>query len=70
MSPDALVRETLTAREVSMLAGISEATLSRLRKTGAGPRFVRLSPRRVTYVKSEVMAWLEGRLPGASETHG
>ena len=54
-------REVLTQSEVSQWLGISEPTLSRHRRTGTGPAFVRLSARRVGYRRGAVEAWLRER---------
>ena len=51
-------REVLSEREVSDWLGISQPTLSRHRRDGTGPAFVRLSTRRVGYRRSAVEAWL------------
>ena len=54
-------QEILTERDVSTWLGISEPTLFRHRREGTGPKFIRLSPRRVAYRRSAVEAWLASR---------
>jgi predicted DNA-binding transcriptional regulator AlpA len=54
-------REILTERELSDWLGISQPTLSRHRRFGTGPAFVRLSPPRVAYPRTAVVAWLNER---------
>jgi predicted DNA-binding transcriptional regulator AlpA len=54
-------RELLTEAEVSEWLGISQPTLSRHRRNGTGPAFVRLSTRRIGYRRSAVEAWLSER---------
>lgn len=54
-------QEILSEGEVSRWLGISEPTLFRHRRDGTGPRFIRLSERRVAYRKSDVDAWLAAR---------
>ena len=54
-------REILTERELSDWLGISQPTLSRHRRYGTGPAFVRLSARRVAYRRNAVEAWLNER---------
>jgi predicted DNA-binding transcriptional regulator AlpA len=54
-------QEILTEREVSDWLGLSEPTLFRHRRDGSGPRFIRLSARRVAYRRSAVEAWLSER---------
>jgi len=51
-------QEILSERQVSVWLGVSQPTLSRHRRYGTGPTFVRLSTRRVGYRRSAVEAWL------------
>jgi predicted DNA-binding transcriptional regulator AlpA len=53
------LREFVTERELSVWLGLSQPTLSRHRRHGTGPAFVRLSPRRVAYRRTAVEAWLQ-----------
>jgi len=53
--------EFLTQREVCNWLGLSEPTLFRHRRDRTGPRFVRLSAKRVAYRRSAIEAWLKGR---------
>jgi predicted DNA-binding transcriptional regulator AlpA len=55
------LREFITERELSVWLGISQPTLSRHRRYGTGPAFVRLSARRVAYRRNSVEAWLNAR---------
>jgi predicted DNA-binding transcriptional regulator AlpA len=55
------LREILTERELSDWLGISQPTLSRLRRDKTGPAYVRLSARRVGYRRSAVEDWLKRR---------
>jgi predicted DNA-binding transcriptional regulator AlpA len=52
------LRQILTEHELSDWLGISQPTLSRHRRDGTGPSFVRLSARRVGYRRTAVEAWL------------
>jgi predicted DNA-binding transcriptional regulator AlpA len=54
-------KEILTEREVSSWLGISAPTLFRHRRDGTGPKFIRLSARRVAYRRSEIEDWLSHR---------
>jgi predicted DNA-binding transcriptional regulator AlpA len=54
-------RELLTEAEVSEWLGLSQPTLSRHRRNGTGPAFVRLSTRRIGYRRNAVEAWLNER---------
>jgi len=51
----------LTEREVCNWLSVSEPTLFRHRRDGTGPKFIRLSARRVGYRHSAVEAWLSQR---------
>ena len=53
------LREILSERELSDWLGISQPTLSRLRRDKTGPAFVRLSARRIGYRRNAVEAWLK-----------
>ena len=54
-------QEILSEREVSDWLGISEPTLFRHRRDGTGPKFIRLSLRRVGYRRSAIENWLLSR---------
>ena len=41
--------------------GLAEATLEKLRATGAGPRYIRLGTRAVGYAIEDLDAWLDGQ---------
>ncbi|MGG5823953.1 helix-turn-helix transcriptional regulator [Falsiroseomonas sp. HW251] len=47
--------------EAAACLGLSRRTLKRLRDAGIGPRFIRLSARRLGYDLSELDAWKAGR---------
>ena len=53
-------QELLSEREVSNWLGISEPTLFRHRRKGTGPRFIRLSARRIAYRRGAIEEWLKG----------
>ena len=53
--------QILTEREVCNWLGVSEPTLFRHRRDGTGPKFIRLSARRVGYRHSSVETWLRRR---------
>jgi predicted DNA-binding transcriptional regulator AlpA len=52
----------LTEKDLSSWLGISLPSLQRMRSRGTGPRFVRLSERRIAYRRSDVDAWLAARI--------
>ena len=51
-------KRLLTEKELSIWLSLSLPTLQRMRSKGGGPKFVRLSLRRVAYRHSDVEAWL------------
>jgi predicted DNA-binding transcriptional regulator AlpA len=54
-------QEILSERDVSNWLGISEPTLFRHRRDGTGPKFIRLSARRVAYRRGAIEEWLRSR---------
>ena len=55
------VDKLLTEKALSAWLGISLPNLQRLRTNGNGPRFVKLSERRIAYRRADVEDWLERR---------
>ena len=51
-------RPFLTIKEVSELLGISVSTINRLIKKGNFPNKVKLSPRRVVFMRYQVEEWI------------
>ncbi|WP_420368593.1 helix-turn-helix transcriptional regulator [Curtobacterium sp. L1-20] len=48
-----------TKRTAEYVPGMTEPLLAQLRFRGTGPRFLKPSPRKVLYKRSDVDAWLE-----------
>ena len=59
------VEALISEKELCDWLGLSEPTLYRHRREGTGPKFVRLSERRVAYRRSAVEEWL----PAAQTLH-
>jgi predicted DNA-binding transcriptional regulator AlpA len=55
------LRAILSERELAEWLGISQPTLSRHRRSGTRPAYIRLSARRVGYRRDAVEAWLKRR---------
>ena len=53
--------EVLNERQVADWLGLSCPTLVRHRRDGTGPKFIRLSPRRIAYRRMSVEEWLKER---------
>jgi predicted DNA-binding transcriptional regulator AlpA len=53
--------ELLSAKELAELADMSVQFFDIGRIRGYGPRFVRLSPRRIRYRRADFVEWLEAR---------
>jgi predicted DNA-binding transcriptional regulator AlpA len=52
----------LTQRHAASVLALSTRTLERLRCTGEGPKFVRLSRGRIAYREEDLAAWLASRV--------
>ena len=50
-----------TRSEAGKYLGLSTSTLAKQRLRGDGPRFVRLSPRAIAYLRSDLDEWLSSR---------
>lgn len=53
-------REYLTPEQLCELFPSTKAYWANLRFTGTGPRYLKPSPKKVLYRKSDVIDWLEG----------
>jgi predicted DNA-binding transcriptional regulator AlpA len=58
---DTVFAECMRASDVARYLALSTSTLAKMRLRGDGPRFIKAGPRAVTYRKSDLDAWLEGR---------
>ncbi|WP_222184208.1 helix-turn-helix transcriptional regulator [Geminicoccus harenae] len=56
----------LTEREAADRLRLSIVTMRRMRWAGSGPRFVRLSEKRIGYREADLNHWLEARTSKAS----
>jgi len=54
-------RPFFTIQEVSEFLGISISTINRLVKEGDFPPKVKLSPRRMVFMKREIDEWIESK---------
>ena len=54
-------RPFLTIKEVSKLLGISVSTINRLIKRGEFPPKVKISPRRIVFMKYQIQKWIDKR---------
>ena len=54
-------RPFLTIKEVSKLIGLSVSTINRLVKKGDFPSKVKISPRRMVFMKKEIEEWIDSR---------
>ena len=54
-------RSFLTIKEVSKLIGLSVSTINRLVKKGDFPLKVKISPRRMVFMKKEIDVWIENQ---------
>ena len=54
-------RPFLTIKEVSTLLGISVSTINRLVTKGDFPRKIKISPRRIVFMKKEINDWIDAK---------
>ena len=54
-------RPFLTIKEVSKLLGISVSTINRLIKKGDFPQKIKISPKRMIFIKSEIYEWIKSK---------
>ena len=54
-------RPFLTIKEVSNLLGISTSTINRLITNGDFPNKIKLSPRRIVFMKNDIENWIKTR---------
>nr|WP_246812727.1 AlpA family phage regulatory protein [Ensifer sp. ENS07] len=57
----------ISMRDVCTLTSLSRTMVNRLRVAGRFPGAVELGERRVAFVRSEVLAWIEERIAGRAE---
>ena len=54
-------RPFLTIKEVSELLGISVSTINRLIKNGDFPPKIKISPRRMVFMRKQIEEWINSR---------
>jgi len=52
-------RTFLSIKEVSQLLGISISTINRLIKRGDFPPKIKISPRRIVFMKKQIQEWID-----------
>ena len=52
-------RPFLSIKEVSELLGISVSTINRLIKRGDFPQKIKISPRRIVFMKNDINEWIK-----------
>jgi predicted DNA-binding transcriptional regulator AlpA len=55
--------------DLAELLGVSTQFLEIARHRAFGPRYIKLSPRRIRYRKSDVAAWLEARMHASTREY-
>ena len=58
---DYAVAEYLTEREAAKFLRLSERTLQRFRYDGTGPKYTRISKRRVVFSRANLISWASSR---------
>jgi predicted DNA-binding transcriptional regulator AlpA len=65
--PDARTLDRIISREeFCKIAGVSIATVYRMQWRGDGPKPFKITPKRVGYKMSDVVAWLDNLHPATS----
>jgi predicted DNA-binding transcriptional regulator AlpA len=54
-----LMSEVLTAPQAADFLKLSVSTINKLRTYGGGPKFIKLGSRRIGYLKSDLLEWLQ-----------
>lgn len=67
LPPELAGARILSEREAAAFVGLSVATMERKRTLGRGPRFVRLSERRLGYRVNDLVEWLAERASASHE---
>ncbi len=67
MHHELMADSVLTQKETEVVTTLSGPVLERYRRDGGGPRFIRLSARRVGYRMSDLLAWMDERAEGGSQ---
>jgi hypothetical protein len=62
LPPDIARQRVVDEKAAAQFCGVSPITMERMRKSECGPRFVRLSERRLGYRVGDLCDWLESRL--------
>ena len=60
-SPEPIKPRFLTTTQAAEYLGMTKSYIQRLRMTGEGPEYLRISPRRVLYLVEDINRWLEGQ---------
>jgi predicted DNA-binding transcriptional regulator AlpA len=56
----------LTQREAALALSLSTRSMERLRCTGGGPKYVRLSRGRIAYREEDLREWIARRVVGST----
>jgi predicted DNA-binding transcriptional regulator AlpA len=53
--------QRISVSAAAAYTGLAESTLNKLRMTGAGPRFLKISARRIAYDTADLDEWLASK---------
>jgi predicted DNA-binding transcriptional regulator AlpA len=56
----------LTQREAALALSLSTRSMERMRCTGGGPKFVRISRGRIAYRETDLEEWIARRVVGST----
>ncbi len=60
----------VTSNEAADYLGLAESTLNKMRLTGAGPRYLKITARRVAYDTADLDAWLASKRRRSTSDQG
>lgn len=52
----------ISIKDVCKLTSLSRTSIDKLRKSGNFPKDVKLGPKRIAFVRTEVLEWVEERI--------
>jgi predicted DNA-binding transcriptional regulator AlpA len=61
--------ETMRPPQAANYVGLSASTLAKRRLTGDGPKFIRLSPRAIAYLRADLDEWLNAKRCGSTSEY-
>ncbi len=64
LNQSAKEKEILSPLRAADIIGVSERTLKKMREEGIGPKYLKVSTRKIRYRSGDIFEWLESRVIG------